>query len=264
MQNKKALSAESIKKHIVNKSLQNLDIIFYSETDSTNTRAKIHAENGGKSAVFIADSQTAGRGRKGRSFDSEGGVGIYISFLIFPKEKAENGVKITARAAVALARAISEITKIKPQIKWVNDIVHGGKKLAGILTEGKILEDGSFSYAICGMGINIYKRTFPKEIKDIAISIEDASGEISDRSMLAAKIIEEFFREIPEEEILKQYRELSCITGRNITVYRGNESFSAKALSINESYELIIERESGEREALYSGEVSIKGKPFIQ
>ncbi len=255
---KRKLSAEKIKENIVNKSLQSVDIFYFDEIDSTNTRAKKYADDGGKTAIFIADRQSGGRGRMGRSFDSAGGLGIYISFLTFPSGNAADGIEITAKAACAVVRAVNSLVNIDAKIKWVNDITVNGKKLAGILTEGKINPDGTFAYAVCGIGINLYKREFPKEIKDIATTLEDESGETVDRALLTARIIEEYFKETDKGDVLSEYISLSSTLGKTVTVYKQSETFKAKAVSINERYELTVERENGETETLCSAEISTK------
>ena len=253
---KNELSAEGIRKYIVNENLRNIDIFCYSETDSTNTRAKMHAQGGGGVSVFVADGQTAGRGRRGRSFNSERGAGLYISLITFPRGSAQDAVRITARAAVVLCRAIEALSSVSPKIKWVNDLTVNNKKLAGILTEGAIDESGELSYAVCGMGINLYKRSFPSEIADIATSIEDISGERISRAALAAMIIEGLLSE-DNGEFMDDYRRLSSVIGETVTVYRGEECFSARAIDISDAGELIVERD-GSEVRLFSGEVSIK------
>lgn len=251
------LSENGVKSYFVNNNLQSLPVFCYDETDSTNTRAKVYAQDGGDEAVFIADRQTAGRGRRGRSFNSESG-GLYISFLTRPKESARDAVLITVRAAVALCRVIEKNCALTPKIKWVNDVVVNDKKLAGILTEGVFDNNGSFLYAICGVGLNLYDRSFPEEISEIATTIETLTGKRVCREKIAADLTEEFFKEQKTEDVIKEYVARSSVIGEKVTVHTISESYPALAVGINERAELIVEREDGERVALFSGEVSIR------
>ena len=231
-------------------------ILFYEETDSTNTRAREYAkENPGESAIFIADCQSAGRGRRGRSFVSNRGAGIYISFLIYPEEKVNDATQMTAKAAVALARAVESMCGCKIDIKWVNDLYLGGKKLAGILTEGEVDNEGKIAYQVVGMGINVYKNAISEEISGIATSLENEVINTPDRSRLTAKIILEFLS--PKGDYYSEYRSRSFVIGREITVIKLTESYKARVVDLNPDYSLQIERD-GRQEKLFTGEISIK------
>lgn len=238
-----------------------MQIFKYDITDSTNERAREYARSEGARfpAVFIARGQTHGRGRRGRSFDSELGAGLYISFLIKEDTKADEAVKITARAAVATSRAIERTSGLSPEIKWVNDIYSRGRKLAGILTEGEIdTATGRLSYAVCGIGINLKKRDFPDELSGIATTVEDECGITVDAEVLAEVLAEEFFS---VGDYMNEYRERSLVLGKKIAVRRlTGEEFTARAVEITESASLIVEKENGEREELLSAEVSVSEK----
>ena len=172
-------------------------ITYYKLTDSTNLRAKDYATanpDDREPRVFIADGQTAGRGRLGRSFVSESCAGIYVSLLLHPEASGFDATRVTAKAAVALSLATEQLTGAKTHVKWVNDIFLGSKKLAGIWVEGSMCEDGNLPYIVVGMGINVYKNAISEEISDIATSIEGETKMRVDRSELAALIIPEFFR----------------------------------------------------------------------
>ena len=241
-------------------------ITYYPLTDSTNERAKVYAlENPDdrEPHVFIADEQTAGRGRRGRSFVSNRGAGIYVSILTRPKSAGFDATRITAKAAVALARATEAIANVRADIKWVNDIYLGGKKLAGILVEGAMQNDGLLPYIIVGMGINVYKNAISEEISDIATSIESETNLRIDRSDLAAKIISEFLRvteDESEEEAFLEYRSRSFVLGREVTVMKLSESYKAQVLDLNPDYSLLLKKENGETESLFTGEVSLRLK----
>lgn len=254
------LCIEKIRKNLANKSLHNLDIFMYESTDSTNTRAKLYAETEPfcKKAVFIAKEQTAGRGRLGKTFDSKAGGGIYISFL-FGEKAAVSPSLITAKAAVKVCRVLEEVSTAECQIKWVNDIYSDGKKLSGILCEGKSNSYGELLYHIVGIGINLYSRHFPEEIKDIAVSIEDITGESVDINLLAAKLIDSFFDSDAELPFMDEYRRRSNLIGKNVTVKKlSGEVFESEAIEISDDASLVVKKSDGTRESLISAEVSIR------
>lgn len=234
-------------------------IIFYDVTDSTNTRAKEYARNnpGCKdTVVFIANEQTAGRGRMGRSFVSRGGAGIYISILTYPDEAASDTTKATARAAVLLARATEAVCSCSIGIKWVNDLYLDGKKLAGILTEGEVDESGKIAYQIIGMGINIYKNAISDEISDIATSLEHHINRVPDRSKLLAMIIKEMLH--TSDDCYAEYCERSVIIGKSVRVMKLSEEYGAIVEEINPDFSLTVKRDNGEAERLFTGEIRIK------
>ncbi len=236
-------------------------IFHYNLTDSTNTRAREFAIecSDRKWTVFVADGQTAGRGRLGRSFFSESGAGIYVSFLIYPNARGAFATKITAYAAVALARAVESCSSLVPNIKWVNDLYVNGKKLAGILAECQMLTDGTISHLVLGMGINVYKTELPDEISSIATSIEAESGERVSRELLLARMIYEFFRELDKvdtEEIYLEYKSRLFVLGREITVIRPSERYKAVAEDLTRDFSLVVSGEKHGTETLYTGEIS--------
>ena len=256
------LNLEIIKEYLAKASRNIPKIVFFDETDSTNTRAREFARSRTDSdrspVVFIARSQTAGRGRRGRSFSSESG-GIYMSVLTYPREGCDP-TSVTAFAAVVASRAIGRLSGAKVGIKWVNDLYIGNKKLAGILTEGEFDENGNLTYSVCGMGINVYKTAFTDDVLAIATSLE-AEGIMIDINLLASEIITEFlagYEHAVSEENLAEYKERSIVLGRDITVIRGDESFIARAIRILPDYSLLVRRPDGTEVRVLSGEVSTK------
>ena len=237
-----------------------MKIFKYDVTDSTNERARVYAKNSDAEfpAVFIAKGQTAGRGRRGRSFDSEYGAGLYISFLFKPEADMSDPAKITAGAAVALARAILKATKLAVGIKWVNDIFVSNRKLAGILTEGEFdAESGALSYAVCGIGVNLLSREFPSELRDIVVTLEDAIGCAPDADLLTECLIDEFFK--IDNRFIDEYRTLSTVKGKRVAVHRvSGEEFFAEVVDITDGAALLVRREDGTLEELISAEVSIR------
>ena len=260
------LNTEKIEKLLREKAVSPPKITYYPLTDSTNERAKVYAlehPEDTSPAVFIADEQSAGRGRRGRSFVSRAGAGIYISILTHPREHGFDATRVTARAAVALARAVESVTDVRTDIKWVNDLYLGGKKLAGILVEGAMGNSGEVPYIITGMGINVYKNAISEEISDIATSIEHETDSKILREELAAEIIREFLdttKKMTEEELFREYSSRSFVIGREVTVMKLSESYPAKVLELLPDYSLKIKKENGETESLFTGEVSLRIK----
>ena len=251
------LSKEKIIDELNKLGVPPIEIHFYECADSTNTRAKEWAKYSAEKrpAVFIANEQSAGRGRRGRSFVSEGGAGIYISILTYPEESGADATATTARAAVTLAKATESLSECDIKIKWVNDLYLGGKKLAGILTEGEMDKDGKVAYQVVGMGINVYKNAISDEISDIATSIEGETGIGIDRSKLAAAIIKYHLNY--NGDFYTEYKSRSFIIGKKVTVIKLSESYEAKVVDIDSDFSLIIERD-GKQERLFTGEISIK------
>lgn len=244
---------------------KNLPIIVYKTIDSTNTRAKNSAEGGEyKDAVFVASEQTAGRGRLGRSFISEGGKGLYLSILLGGPLEPDLAVSLTTYMAVIASRCIEALTSTEPKIKWVNDIYLGGKKVAGILTEGKADESAeALEFAVVGIGINLLKQEFDPEVKLIATTLEDECGKKVDVNTLAAMIIKEFFENLPlllsdSKEIAAEYRSRSFLIGERVTVIKPTESYNATVTDITDKCELVLALDNGKGEILSTGEVSVR------
>lgn len=240
-----------------------LPIYVYDVLDSTNLRAlKFAEESDAERAVFIADSQTAGRGRLGRSFISPAGDGIYMSILTRPAGAAADAVAITAYAATVVRRAIEDTTGLKAKIKWVNDIYIDGKKLSGILTQGVIdTQSGTLTHAVMGVGINVYGKDLPQAISGIATTLQAETGRVYDRAELAARIISLYLDNIDKvgtKEIADEYREHSFLIGKDVRVIRADREYNARVIGITDKCELDLELESGEHRILATGEVSIR------
>lgn len=236
----------------------------YSVT-STNTLLKELARQGEKAGyVLIANQQTHGKGRLGRSFYSMGETGLYMSVILRPKITIENALFITTSAAVAVARAIEALADVKAEIKWVNDIYIGGKKVCGILTESSVdFESGALEYAVLGIGVNLFppKCGFPNEIKDIATTVFKDRSEENIRNKMAAEILRQL-KALPDgymsNEILSEYRQRSMLTGRRVYAITDNQKVPCTVLGIDDRARLLVRFENGKEKALSSGEVSIK------
>ena len=238
-------------------------LLFFDQLSSTNTKAKALAEAGYPSGtVVVAETQTAGKGRLGRQFYSPAGQGVYFSLLVRPELFGDHTLLLTSMCAAATAEAIEKLARVQVQIKWVNDLLIGSKKICGILTEaGLNLEDQSIDYVVIGIGINCGKQTFPAELKTIATSIENESGTAINRSLLIAEVlknIEAGFQTLQEKPFLKICREHSAVIGKTVAVCRGTQRRPAAALGLNDNGALLVRYEDGSEEALQAGEVSIR------
>lgn len=256
------LSTPGIQKYLKDPALQ---ITVQSSVTSTNTLLKQAAENGApEGTVLVAEEQTAGRGRLGRSFYSPAGTGVYFSLVLRPAFSAAESSLITTCAAVAAAGAMEEISGHPTQIKWVNDIYTAGRKVCGILTEAAIdMESGGLQYAVLGIGINLLKpeNDFPEEIRDRAGALftDDADGDF--RCRLVAEILNRFmtdYRNLTEKRFLEEYRGRSMLTGQEVEILRGGTVVPAKALGIDDDFGLIVEYPDGRQEHLGSGDVSVR------
>lgn len=242
-------------------------ILWFDSIDSTNTRAKELAKQGAPAGtVLIADFQTGGRGRMGRSFHSPAGTGVYMSVILRPCCRPDALMHLTCAVAVAACDAVESSTGLRPGIKWTNDLVHGKQKLGGILTELGLTPGGMVDYAIVGIGLNCGQHAgdFPEDIRGIAASLAMVTQAAVDRSRVAAALITALHRMdacllTGRETVLAQYRR-DCITlGRDISLLRGEEITHGTALDIDDTGALIVGFDSGEVQAVNSGEVSVRG-----
>lgn len=242
-----------------------LNLTLYPCVDSTNLVLKQAAEAGApEGTVCIAEHQTAGRGRLGRSFYSPARSGVYFSILLRPKFPPADCPLITTCAAVACAGAMEQVSGQSTQIKWVNDIYVAEKKVCGILTEAAIdLESGGLQYAVLGIGVNLTKPEddFPDELKNVAGTLfsDDASGDF--RCRLVAEILDRFLDDyacLTEKSFLAEYRRRSMLTGQPVHVLRNGTSIPATALGVDDNFSLIVRYEDGRVEHLSSGDVSVR------
>ena len=230
--------------------------------DSTNNRAKALAAAGAPHGLtVIADSQTGGRGRRGRSFFSPGHTGVYMTCVLRPECPAEKAGLLTSLAAVATARAVEKTASADIKIKWVNDLYLNGKKICGILSEaGPVTGNGKPDYAVVGIGVNAGRMDFPPELRDIATSIGNETGRDPDRNRLIAEILnglDELWGDLETGAFLEESRRRSNVIGRTVTVIESGRSYPARALDIDGQGRLVIETGEG-RACLNSGEVSLK------
>lgn len=241
-----------------------LAVSVFDELASTNLTAREIARSGDRrEQVIIARRQTRGRGRLGRSFFSPNG-GLYMSLLLFPNNSAHDALHITTAAAVAVARAIDRITNVKCEIKWVNDVYLNDKKICGILTEGQVSQS-ALDFAVLGIGVNLTAPDggFPSDIVSRAGAVFDTLPPNADNE-IAAMIVNEFYRlyNNPDTSFINEYRERSNLIGRKVDVMRiaDGEATPATVIDIADDFSLIVEYKNKRREALTSGEVSVRAK----
>ena len=242
------------------------NLYYFPTIDSTNTQAKrMAAEGAPHGTVLIADSQTGGRGRMGRSFHSPAGTGIYMSMLLRPNCPAADLMHLTCAVAVAAADGVETATGLRPKIKWTNDLVVGRKKLGGILTELSLDSSGNVDYAVIGIGINCNQDAadFPDDIKQIATSLRLSTGKPTDRAAVIAQILAALQKMSENLQnsaaVLCRYR-ADCITiGQEISLVRGEEIRHGKALDVDSTGGLVVAFSDGHTETVQSGEVSVRG-----
>lgn len=241
--------------------------LFLPETDSTNDYLKKLAADGAPhGTVVLSDHQTVGHGRRGRSFLSPPGVGLYLSILLRLACPPTRLMHLTCAAGVAMCDAVEKSVGFRPGIKWTNDLVSGRRKLGGILTELRLNSQGLVDYAIVGIGINCCQTSldFPPEIREIAGSLSMVTGHAVDRFRVAAAELEALYAMSQglltrQEAMLEQYRK-DCITiGQEISLVRGEEVRHGKALDVDDEGALVVLFPDGHTEVINSGEVSVRG-----
>lgn len=217
--------------------------------------------------MILADQQTGGRGRRGRSFVSPAGKGLYLSAALRPRCPLSEISTLTVWTAVALCDAVEAACGVRPGIKWPNDLVLNRKKLCGILTELEWeAESGEFSCVIIGAGINVSQdeADFGPEVAPIAISLAQALGMAPDRTELAARVIRSLnalYDDFPSQNAayLDHFRRDCLTVGNPIKVISGAEERIGTATGISDDFGLTVRWEDGSTETLTSGEVSVRG-----
>ena len=231
-------------------------VCVFDEIDSTNTEAKRMTLNGfSGDALLVAHSQTAGRGRMGRSFYSPRQTGAYFSILHTLKTPLCDAVAITSAASVAVMRAIRTLTGIQTEIKWVNDLYYNQKKICGILTEAT--SAGESTHVVVGIGINLDTADFPEELKGIAGSLNAQT----DTCALIAEIYRQialYLQNPSNREWLDDYRAHSCVLGRKVAWIDAQNTRIGIAEAIDEDGALLIKDENNELVRLHTGEISLR------
>ena len=242
------------------------DVRYFMETDSTNLQARLAAEQGAlHGTLLVAESQTAGRGRRGRSWNSDAEGNLYFSLLLKPDFSVEIASMVTLVMGLAVAETIREKCELDALIKWPNDVVVNGKKVCGILTElglnGNAIDD-----LVVGVGINVGQREFALEIASTATGLViEAGGEVDREELLAGvlqrfeTLYEVFAGDGNLRSLRERYDELLINKGREVRVLDPREEYTGVASGITEMGELLVEKPGGEVEKVYAGEVSVRG-----
>ena len=226
-------------------------VMVVAESPSTNTALKERAaQDASIGTTLIAARQTGGRGRLGRQFHSPEG-GLYLSTLIAPTDTA------TCCAAVAAARAIESLCDAKIDIKWVNDLYLNGRKVAGILAEGVLSPDGALTAVVLGIGINVGEMTFPDELQSIATSLGNEGFAVT-REDLAAAFLNELEMALRDVTAMDEYRRRNLVVGREVTVLRVSDTYTAIVEAITDEGHLVVTDENKNTHTLSSGEVSVR------
>ena len=241
------------------------DMLVVPSLTSTNTVLKERYLDHPHGFVLLAEEQTGGRGRLGRSFASPAGTGIYLTILLHPTLPIQHIQFVTIAAAVAVAEAIGQTAGFDPQIKWVNDVLMDSRKLCGILTEAMIEgETGTVSSLIAGIGVNLRPNpAWPNEVRTVAGALSEF-GKVPRRAELAAAILSRFERAYSlleqgqQAELLARYRSRLCCIGREITVIGPAAKYEALCTGLDENGHLLVRDKSGQEHTLSSGEISIR------
>ncbi|MBO6133171.1 MAG: biotin--[acetyl-CoA-carboxylase] ligase [Lachnospiraceae bacterium] len=270
---KNAFSEASISRALNSRWLgQNDKIVFMDSTDSTNEEAKrrtkaasIDEKERLNGTIFVADYQDSGKGRRGRVWELPPGEGIAMSYLLTPEIKPDMAPMMTLIMALSCVSGIIAATGLKSQIKWPNDIVIGGKKIVGILTEMS-LENAYISNVIVGTGINVNVGSFPEEIGKNASSLMIEGRQRYSRTELLCRITESFesrYEAFLERgdlgAFLEEYNSICVNAGNRVKVHDPKGEYEGFAKGINERGELIVEKDGGEVLNVYAGEVSVRG-----
>ena len=246
--------------------MENNKIIYYKQLDSTNTKAEELARQGAKEGtVIVADSQTAGKGRRGRQWDSPAGENIYMSILLRPRFAASIAPMLTLLMAYSVAKVLQSEGFEDVQIKWPNDLVLNNKKICGILTEMK-LAGSEIDYVVVGVGINVNSREFPKELSQTATSLYLESGRVVERNLLIEDIVDMFYimyQQFCTQQnisfIQKEYEDMLINKNKEVLVLEPENEYTAYAKGINNTGELLVQMEDGSERKIYAGEVSVRG-----
>ena len=226
-------------------------------TASTNSWLSEHTDLP-EGTVLIADHQTQGKGRNGRSFYSPSNSGIYISLLLKPKEDKECVLHYTALSALCMCKAIQSVYGFFPSIKWLNDIYFHDKKLGGILCEGKLQQE-RFDSLIIGIGINAHSFIYPEDIASIACAVEDFVPFKKPRNILITSFLESFYDYYTNHHsFLQAYKDHLAYINQTVRILHPQKEYKGTILGVDDSFRLVIKKEDGSIDHLSSGEISIR------
>ncbi|MBO7432100.1 MAG: biotin--[acetyl-CoA-carboxylase] ligase [Elusimicrobia bacterium] len=247
----------SIKEYLQKKN-RNIDFQIFDTIDSTNIYAKKIVKNLTKNTIIISNSQTNGQGKFGRTFYSPANTGLYMTIVLKENIETLKVFSITFLCALAVCKTIEKLTEIKPKIKWINDIFINDKKCCGILTECVTnFKTNVSTDIIAGIGININTVKFPKDLKDIAISLQKNN---INKNQMTAEIINNFFKfynNLSIKQIIEKYKKYCFVLGKDIYYTKENIKHIAKAIDINDFGNLIIKDINGNLQTLEYEEIKI-------
>ena len=241
-------------------------VLWLDEVDSTNLVCRRLAEQGSPAgAVVLARAQNAGRGRRGRSFQSEQDLGMYLSVMLRPAQDMQTLSNLTAWVAVAVCDGVERCTGVRPEIKWINDLLLNGKKLGGILTELG-LKNGAVDHVVVGIGLNVNhsRGDFLPELQEMATSLALELETPPALPQLAAAIVlalDEMLSHFPRDraEYLEKYRAGCVTTGKQVQLITPASREEAESLYIDEEFRLVVRMPDGEERTVSAGEVSVRG-----
>lgn len=241
------------------------EIYFYAETDSTNLRAGLAAEGAAHGALFVADKQTAGKGRSGRVWSSPSGVNAYFTLLLKPQFAPALASMVTLVMGLVVTETLRELYDVDAYIKWPNDVVVKGRKVCGILTELG-LKKGTIDYLVIGVGVNVGQQEFAPELATTATHLFAECGREVDRAELIAAVMKHFencydsfvqrgslagLRERYDTFLINRHREVRVLDPKG--------EYTGVARGITDTGELLVELPDGRTEQIYAGEVSVRG-----
>ncbi len=241
------------------------DIQVFQQTTSTNDIVERLARDGVPEGVVVfAESQTKGRGRLGRKWVSPSGRGLWFSLLLRPPWPPSQVTQITITAAVSLSRAVSRVTGIYPEIKWPNDLLHDGKKFAGILTELSA-EPEMVRHVVVGIGmdVNVDEADFPEDVRELATSLRAVTGRAVDRARLATQILRELDADYARlllgrfDEISSEWMERCQTIGREVSITMGGRQLVGRAEALDVDGALLVRSEHGRLERVVGGDVRV-------
>ena len=246
--------------------------LYYLEsTGSTNTDAKRLAEEGEPhGTTIVANMQTAGKGRRGRTWQSPAGANTYFTILLKPDFSPDKASMLTLVMALSVAEAIEEITGLKADIKWPNDIVVHKKKVVGMLTEMSTTpEMDEIQYVVIGVGTNVNydsPENFPEELRPTATSLRMEAGHLINRAALTERMLawfevnyEKFEETLDLSRLMDSYEKHLINVGAQVRVLDPAGEYTGISRGINAVGELLVEKENGETINVYAGEVSVRG-----
>jgi len=237
------------------------EIVYFEETDSTNRRARLLAQEGAQHGTLVlADRQTAGRGRRGRGWISPAGEGIFMSLLLRPDVHPSQVAKLSLLTALAVANAIAEETGLDARIKWPNDIVIHGRKVCGLLLEMTADEHAVYD-VVAGVGVNVHQKTFDEEIAHTASSLDLLTGRTVSRAALVCAFLRAFeaAMEMNDEAMMAAYAARSATLGQRVQVIGLTGTFTGVAKGVTDSGSLLVEDEEGAVREVLAADVSVRG-----